>query len=96
MRHVVLHFHSAVLTCLLTLLAANTANITLYHDSFTTFCAAAGYVGGCVVGDQGDQVLRAGGDTFAAGFTFFLIYDSYAVNDVDRIEGTGFGAVAKA
>ena len=95
MRHVVLYLHSAMLAGLLALLTADTADVALYHDGFASFGAAAGYVGGCVVRDQGDQVLGAGGYAFAAGFTFFFIYNGYAVDDVDCIEGTGFGAVTE-
>ena len=96
MWYVVLYLHSAMLAGLFTLFTADTADVALYHDGFAAFGAAAGYVGGCVVRDQGDQVLGAGGYAFAAGFTFFLIYDGYAVDDVDCIEGTGFGAVTEA
>ena len=96
MRHVIFYLHGSVLAGLLTLLTADTSDITLYHNGFTTFGAAAGYMSGCVVWNQGDQVLWAGGDTFAAGFTFFFVYNGYTVDDMYGIERTGFGAVAKA
>ena len=96
MRHVIFYLHGSVLAGLLTLLTADTSDITLYHNGFTTFGAAAGYMSGCVVWNQGDQVLWAGGDTFAASFTFFFVYNGYTVDDMYGIERTGFGAVAKA
>ena len=96
MRYIILDFHSTVLAGLLTLLTADTTDIALHHNSFTAFCTAAGHVGDSIVRNQGDQMLWAGSDTFAAGFTFFFVYNSYAVNNMDSIERTGFGAVAKA
>lgn len=96
MRHVIFYLHGSVLAGLLTLLTADTSDITLYHNGFTTFGAATGYMSGCVVWNQGDKVLWAGGDTFAAGFAFFFVYNGYTVDDMYGIERTGFGTVAKA
>ena len=93
MRHVIFYLHSSVLAGLLTLLTADTSDITLYHNGFTTFGAAAGYMSGCVVWNQGDQVLWAGGDTFAAGFAFFFVYNGYTVDDMYGIERTGCYAI---
>ena len=48
----------------------------------------------CRIGNQFNQMIGAGCHTFTAGNTFFLIYNSNAVHNMNRIKSTGLYAGA--
>ena len=75
-------------TILLTFFTADTAKLAGNCNCLTFCVGAAGYTCLFVIWYQLDQVTRTFGNTFATGFTCFLIYDRNTIHYMDRIKWT--------
>ena len=96
MSHIVFHCDGTDLTLLFAEFASDTSDIADLLDRRAAILVGASHRTGGFCGNEFDQMLGAGGDTFAAGLTFGSIYPGYAVDHMDGVERTGSRTGAKA
>ncbi len=75
-------------TVLLTERTADTADLTILHGNRALILGAAGYRIPCIIGNEGNQMLRADRHALTARLTGILVYNGYSVYDVNGIKRT--------
>ena len=72
-------------TVLLAERTADTADLTILHGNRSLILGAAGYRILCIIGYEGNQVLRTNLHTLTTRLTCFLIDNGYSVYDMNDI-----------
>lgn len=93
---IICYVYSIIFALFLAELTADTACCADLLNSRSAVFVGAGDCIYSVIRNDFNQVLRTGCHAFCAGLAFAAVYDSYTVDDMDRIERTGFYAGAES
>lgn len=92
MSHISFHGNSACLAVFHTFHTADASGFTCFRYILAFVSGIALYIVYTLCRHQFNKLLRAGSDTFAAGFAGIRIHNSHTVYNVNRIELTFFHA----